>query len=48
VAYYLREHEVAPDPELLTHIRALRFTMPEVDEPARELALAAITGDTAS
>jgi hypothetical protein len=48
VAYYLREHEVAPDPELLTHIRALRFTMPEVDEPAKELALAAITGDMAS
>jgi hypothetical protein len=46
VAYYLREHEVAPDPKLLTHIRALRFTMPEVGEPARELALAAITGET--
>jgi hypothetical protein len=45
VAYYLREHEVAPDPELLTHIRALRFTMPEVSEPARELALTAITGE---
>jgi hypothetical protein len=45
VAYYLREHEVAPDPELLTHIRALRFTMPEVGEPAKALALAAITGE---
>jgi hypothetical protein len=45
VAYYLREHEIAPDPELLTHIRALRFTMPEVGEPAKELALAAITGE---
>ncbi|MEC3979848.1 ferredoxin [Amycolatopsis sp. H20-H5] len=45
VAYYLREHELAPDPELLTHIRAARFTLPEVGEPARDLALAAITGD---
>lgn len=44
VAYYLREHDVAPDPELLTHIRALRFTLPEVGEPERELAVAAITG----
>lgn len=44
VAYYLREHDVAPDPDLLTHIRALRFTLPEVGEPERELAVAAITG----
>ncbi|WP_181770297.1 ferredoxin [Amycolatopsis pittospori] len=44
VAYYLREHDVAPDPELLTHIRALRFTLPEVGEPERELAVTAITG----
>ncbi|MBB5852817.1 ferredoxin [Amycolatopsis umgeniensis] len=48
VAYYLREHDVAPDPELLTHIRALRFTLPEVGEPERELAVAAITGQQAS
>ncbi len=44
VAYYLREHDVAPDPELLTHIRALRFSLPDVGEPERELAVAAITG----
>ncbi|MFI5558359.1 ferredoxin [Amycolatopsis japonica] len=44
VAYYLREHDVAPDPELLGHIRALRFTLPEVGEPERKLAVAAITG----
>ncbi|WP_199433274.1 ferredoxin [Qaidamihabitans albus] len=44
VAYYLREHEVAPDPDLLTHIRARNFTVPEVGEPARELAVAAVTG----
>jgi hypothetical protein len=45
VAYYLREHDIAPDPELLTHIRASRFTMPEVDEPARKRAVAAVTGE---
>ena len=45
VAYYLREHDIAPDPELLTHIRASRFTMPEVDEPTRKRAVAAITGE---
>ncbi|WP_328604216.1 ferredoxin [Amycolatopsis sp. NBC_00345] len=44
VAYYLREHEIAPDPELLTHIRGHRFAVPEVGEPARELALASVTG----
>jgi hypothetical protein len=45
VAYYLREHGVPPDPELVAHIRARRFTMPEVSEPARDLALAAVTGE---
>jgi hypothetical protein len=44
VAYYLREHEIAPDPELLTHIRGHRFAVPDVGEPARELALTSITG----
>ncbi|MEV6874706.1 ferredoxin [Amycolatopsis sp. NPDC051128] len=46
VAYYLREHGVPPDPDLVAHIRARRFTAPsEVPEPARDLALAAITGE---
>ncbi|PRX46540.1 hypothetical protein B0I33_107117 [Prauserella shujinwangii] len=44
VAYYLREHELAPDPDLLSHIRALDFRLPEVDEPIRELAVATVTG----
>jgi len=47
VAYYLREHGVPPDPELVAHIRARRFTAPaEVSEAATDLALAAITGQT--
>ncbi len=47
VAYYLREHDVPPDPELVAHIRARQFVVPEVDEPARDLALAAVTGEPA-
>jgi hypothetical protein len=47
VAYYLREHGVPPDPDLVAHIRARRFTAPsEVPEPAKDLALAAITGES--
>ncbi|WP_434533272.1 hypothetical protein [Amycolatopsis carbonis] len=45
VAYYLREHAVAPDPELLSHIRGQRFEVPDVGEPAWQLALAAVTGE---
>jgi hypothetical protein len=44
VVYYLREHDIAPDPDLVNHIRARRFVLPGVAEPARELAIAAITG----
>jgi hypothetical protein len=44
VGYYLREHDVAPDPDLVNHIRARSFVVPGVDEPARELAITAITG----
>ncbi|MEU0535640.1 ferredoxin [Amycolatopsis tolypomycina] len=47
VAYYLREHGVPPDPELVAHIRARRYTAPgEVTEAATDLALAAITAQT--
>ncbi|WP_328612503.1 ferredoxin [Amycolatopsis sp. NBC_00355] len=46
VAYYLREHGVPPDPDLVAHIRARRFTAPsEVSAEATVLALAAITGE---
>ncbi len=43
VAYYLREHDVAPDPEFLAHLRARHYAVPEVDEPTRERAVAAVT-----
>jgi hypothetical protein len=46
VAYYLREHGVPPDPDLVAHIRARRFTAPaEVGEDAKDRALAALTGE---
>ncbi|WP_026316453.1 hypothetical protein [Actinokineospora enzanensis] len=43
VPYYLREHDLAPDPELLAHIRARGFVLAEVDETARDRALAVVT-----
>jgi len=43
VSYYLREHEVPPDPEFLAHIRARQFTLPVVEETQRDLAITAIT-----
>ncbi|MFG1643589.1 ferredoxin [Amycolatopsis sp. NPDC049252] len=46
VAYYLREHGVPPDPDLVAHIRARRFAAPsEVSAEATVLALAAITSE---
>ncbi|MFI0451107.1 TNT domain-containing protein [Actinomadura sp. 6N118] len=30
-AYYLREHGIPPEPELVVHIRAMGFQVPEVD-----------------
>ncbi|OLF10135.1 ferredoxin [Actinophytocola xinjiangensis] len=44
VVHYLREHNVPPDPDLVSHIRHRQFVVPEVDEPTRELAVAAIIG----
>lgn len=44
VVYYLREHSVSPDPDLVNHIRARRFVVPDVGDSARELAITAITG----
>lgn len=44
VPYYLREHSVVPDPDLVNHIRARQFVVPEVGEPAREQAVTAVTG----
>ena len=45
VGYYLREHGVTPEPELVEHLRAGGFQLPAVDERSRELAVSVITGD---
>lgn len=45
VGYYLRQHGVAPEPDLLAHIRGQGFRIPEVAEPVREQAVALITGE---
>ena len=43
--YYLRTHGVAPDSDLVEHIRRTGFRMPEVDDGTRELAVSLITGE---
>lgn len=46
VGYYLRAHGVAPEPELLEHIRGLDFQLPAVSESQRELAVSLITDES--
>ncbi|WP_199435158.1 TNT domain-containing protein [Qaidamihabitans albus] len=43
VNYYLREYGVAPEPDLVQHIRAAGFSIPDVPEPVRQAASAHIT-----
>ncbi|OLF13601.1 hypothetical protein BU204_26525 [Actinophytocola xanthii] len=44
VNYYLREHEVPPEPELVDHIARSHFQVPPVDEPTRAAAAAFLGG----
>jgi hypothetical protein len=39
VAYYLREHGLSPEPDLLAHIQQTQYRMPAVDGPAIHRAL---------
>ncbi|PXY38053.1 TNT domain-containing protein [Prauserella flavalba] len=43
VNYYLREYGVAPEPDLLQHMRANGFGIPDVPDPVRQAAAAHIT-----
>jgi hypothetical protein len=43
VNYYLREYNVSPEPDLVEHIRAKGFAVPDVPEHARQAAAAHIT-----
>jgi hypothetical protein len=45
-AYYLRHYGLAPDEQLLDHIRARRFEIPPVDAVAQHRALAALQAQT--
>lgn len=47
VGYYLRQHDVCPETDLVAHIRGRGFQLPEVDEQSREIAVAVITGENA-
>jgi nicrotizing toxin Mtb-like protein len=40
VNYYLREHTVAPDPQLVEHIKRRRYELPMVDDATRSAAAA--------
>jgi hypothetical protein len=42
VSYYLRVHALRPDPELLEHMRAVGFAMPQVDAVAAHRAMASL------
>lgn len=48
VSYYLRAHQVAPQSELLDHIRRSGFRLPYIDEETRELAVSALTAEQQS
>ncbi|HEY7482975.1 MAG TPA: hypothetical protein VH912_00810 [Streptosporangiaceae bacterium] len=45
VPYYLREHDSAPQRQLVEHIQSLGYQVPEVDEQARRAAVATIERD---
>ena len=38
VNYFLREHDIAPEPDLVEHIRRMHFQLPQVDEQTRSAA----------
>ncbi|WP_344590054.1 TNT domain-containing protein [Actinomadura vinacea] len=44
VGYYLEEHGVPPEPDLVGHARARGFRIPEIDEDTMDAASAAVTG----
>ncbi|WP_240487257.1 TNT domain-containing protein [Actinomadura flavalba] len=47
VAYYLAEHGVPPEPELVAHVRGRGFRVPALSDDEIEAATAAVTGEKA-
>ncbi|MFC0037823.1 glycohydrolase toxin TNT-related protein [Actinomadura rayongensis] len=45
VGYYLAEHGVPPEPDLVAHVRARGFRVPQVADEAMDAATAAVTGE---
>lgn len=45
LGYYLRQHNVAPDPEVVEHARSRGFQVPAVADETKEMAVSVITGD---
>lgn len=45
LGYYLRQHDVAPEPGLVEGARSRGFQVPMVDDETKELAVSVITGD---
>lgn len=45
VPHYLAKHGVAPEPDLVEHVRRNGFTLPEVGQEARDAAYLALTGE---
>ncbi|OQO91272.1 hypothetical protein B1813_16865 [Saccharomonospora piscinae] len=43
VNYYLRQYGVAPEPELVQHVRANGFAIPDVPDPVRQAAAAHVS-----
>lgn len=44
VYFYLRKHQIPPEPDLIAHIRAQEYRVPEVDDTQRAAATALATG----
>ena len=44
VAYYLEQHGIPPEPDLVAHARAQGFRVPELDDDTLDAASAAVTG----
>ncbi len=45
VPHYLAKHGVAPDPDLVEHVRSYGFALPEVGQEAGDAAYLALTGE---
>lgn len=45
VPHYLAKHGVPPEPDLVAHLRATGFTPPQLDQPTKDAAYLALTGE---